>query len=68
MFISASMSESSKRTIARNSNIELYNFFIHGGADVLIDSANLKISKSRLRQKAEEIIANKQHGGGARDV
>jgi len=64
MFASKSMSESSKRTIRKNANIELYNFFVKGGADVLIDSANLKISKSRLREKAKEVIEEKQRGRG----
>ena len=61
IFLSHSLSESSKRTIAKNNQTELINFFLNGDCDFLIEAVDLKISKSALREKILQILQEKEN-------
>jgi len=60
IFLSYSLSESTKRTVAKNNQTELINFFLNGDCDFLIESVDLKISKSALREKILQILKDKK--------
>ena len=60
IFLSHSLSESSRKTIAKNNQTELIRFFLNGDCDFLIDAVGLKVSKSALRQKILQILKDKK--------
>ena len=60
IFLSYSLSESSKKTVERNNQVELINFFLNGDCDFLIETVDLKISKSALREKILQILKDKK--------